>query len=95
MQLNEFEAQQLESSIRVAEKKLNIKQGSLEGKLYGQDKASFQRSTLASVVSRVEDLENRAPELEAPLVELTPSDDLEAVKKIVNQISVLLNNSRI
>ncbi len=95
MQLNEFEIEQIESSIKVAEKKLNLEEVELEGHLYGSDKQSLQRSTLSAIVSRIEDIENKIPNIKVAIVPLTESDDLEAVKTAVNQISDLLNGSRV
>ncbi len=56
-----------------------------------EDKALALISALSV---KVNDIENSAIKLEYSMAELTPSSDLEAVKRAVNQIIKLLNTSR-
>ncbi len=47
--------------------------------------------TIAKLIVRVEDVELKQLELDEPIKELTPSDDLEDVKRTVNHIVKVLN----
>ena len=46
---------------------------------------------VAKLVVRIEDVELKQLELEEPIRELTPSDDLEDIKRTVNHIVKALN----
>ncbi len=43
------------------------------------------------LLSKVEDLDNRLAPLETPMTELTPSQDLEEVKRAVNELIKVIN----
>jgi len=43
------------------------------------------------MLSKVEDLDNRLAPLETPMTELTPSQDLEEVKRAVNELIKVIN----
>ena len=47
--------------------------------------------TIAKLIVRIEDVELKQLELEEPIKTLTPSDDLEDIKRTVNHIVKALN----
>ena len=84
--LNEFELQERQSTEIVAQGKKNKFRGRIN-----REKETEDVSQTGEVLNRLDSLEHHSLVFETLLTPLTPSDDLEAVKAMLNQIIEAIN----
>ena len=84
--LNEFELQEQESTKQVVGQRIE----EIKNKL-GIDREQDEVTESGEVLNRLDTLEHNSIVFETLLTPLTPSDDLEAVKAMINQIIEAIN----
>ncbi len=84
--LNEFELQEKESTRGVVAKRVNDIKRNLNF-----DKEQDDVTESGEILNRLDSLEHNALNFPNALTPLTPSDDLEAVKTMLNQMIEVIN----